>query len=325
MIITQTPLRISLLGGGTDFPDFYATEPGAVLSATIDKHVYVILKRRFDDLVRVGYTRTEMVTDPTLVEHDLVREAMRLTGLGSGVELATMADIPSRGSGLGSSSTVTVGLLHAMWVYQGVLPSRSDLAEGACRVELEQLGRPIGKQDQYAAAYGGLRLITFHGGDVRVEPAGVDGALTRRLGERLLLFHTGLDRQAADVLAEQRANIADRRPELRQLRDLALHGQQALQAGDIDAIGSLLHAGWQLKRRLASRVTNDHIDELYDRARRAGAIGGKICGAGGGGFLLLYCPPEQQSAVRAALHGYRELEFGLEGEGSLVLLNDRRR
>jgi D-glycero-alpha-D-manno-heptose-7-phosphate kinase len=325
MIITQAPLRVSLLGGGTDFPDFYATEPGAVLSATIDKYIYVILKPRFDDLVRVGYTRTEMVADPTHVEHDLVREAMRLTGLGGGVELATMADIPSRGSGLGSSSTVTVALLHAMWIYQGVLPTRSDLAEGACWVELERLGRPIGKQDQYAAAYGGLRLITFRGGAVTVESAGVDRGVMRRLSERLLLFHTGVDRQSAEVLTEQREHIEERRPWLRQLRDLALHGQAALQSGDLDALGGLLHEGWLLKRDLASRVTNGHIDDLYTTARRAGAIGGKICGAGGGGFMVLYCVPERQAAVRAALHGHRELEFGLEDEGSLVLLNDRRR
>lgn len=325
MIITQTPLRISFLGGGTDFPDFYATEPGAVLSSTIDKYVYVVLKPRFDHLIRIGYTRTELADSPDAVEHDLVREALRSTGIQGGVEVATMADIPSEGSGLGSSSTVSVGLLHAMWTHQGHLPSRAQLAEGACRIELERLGRPIGKQDQYAAAYGGLSFITFHGTEVTVEPAGHDPRLNRRLGERLMLFFTGQTRQAAEVLGEQRRNLEASRPDLRQLWQLAHSGREALCAGHLDAFGALLHEGWLAKQRLASRITNDEIDAMYGAARRAGALGGKIAGAGGGGFLLLYCPPEHQAAVRAQLHGYRELEFDLEEGGSLVLLNDRRR
>lgn len=325
MIITQTPLRISFLGGGTDFPAFYASEPGAVLSATIDKYVYVILKPRFDDHIRVGYTRTEMAPDVPSVEHDLVREALRLTGIERGVEVATMADIPAQGSGLGSSSTVTVGLLHAMWTYQRRLPTRAELAEGACRIERELLGRPIGTQDQYAAAFGGLRYISFCGHTVTAEPAGADPALVRRLSERLLLFYTGRARQAADVLGEQQDHIEAQRPALRRLRALAEAGHQALLAGQLDELGALLHDGWLEKRGLASRISNDAIDAMYTAARQAGAIGGKICGAGGGGFLLLYCPPEHQAAVRVALQGYQELEFGLEEEGALVLLNDRRR
>jgi D-glycero-alpha-D-manno-heptose-7-phosphate kinase len=325
MIITQTPLRISLLGGGTDFPDFYATEPGAVLSATIDKYVYVVLKPRFDERIRVGYTRTELVQDVSALEHDLVREALRLTGIRQGVEVSTMADIPTRGSGLGSSSTVSVGLLHAMWTYLGDLPSHERLAEGACCIELERLGRPGGKQDQYAAAFGGLRFITFKGERVEVAPAGSGPGLARRLGERLLLFYTGLTRRSADVLHEQRHNIEASRPALRRLRQLAEQGREALCAGQLDELGALLHDSWQLKRGLASRVTSGAIDDLYETARRAGALGGKISGAGGGGFLLLYCQPERQATLRAALDGYQELEFSLEDGGSLVLLNDRRR
>jgi D-glycero-alpha-D-manno-heptose-7-phosphate kinase len=323
MIITQTPLRVSLLGGGTDFPDFYATEPGGVLSATIDKYVYVILKARYDRRIRVGYTRTEMAGDVRHVEHDLVREALRMTGVDGGVEMATMADIPSRGSGLGSSSAVTVGLLHALWTYRGQLPSRERLADGACRIELGQLERPIGRQDQYAAAYGGLNFIHFTAAGVAVEDVAEETATLRRLGERLLLFDTGIARRAAEVLAEQKARIEEQRPVLRVLRELAGHGRLALCEGRLDELGTLMDESWQHKRRLASRISSTQIDALYATARRAGAGGGKISGAGGGGYLLLYCPLEHQQAVRSALHGLDELEFHLTRQGSLVLLNSR--
>lgn len=325
MIVVQTPLRISLLGGGTDFPAFYAEDPGCVLSCTIDKSVFVILKSRFDQRVRVGYTRTELVEDAAELEHDLVREAMCLTGLTRGIELATMADIPSRGSGLGSSSSVTVGLLHALWQHRGVLPSRSQLAEAAVEIECRRLGRPMGVQDQYAAAYGGLRFLRFQGEEVRVERVTEDAAALRRLGERLLLFFTGVTRRSAAVLAEQQAHIDERRPLLRELAALAEEGRRAVEAGRLQDIGPLMDEGWQRKRKLASRVSNAEIDALYDRARAAGATGGKISGAGGGGFLLLVCLPERQAAVRAALAGLSELEFHLEPEGSLVMLDDRRR
>jgi len=325
MIITQAPLRISFLGGGTDFPDFFAAEPGCVLSATIDKFIFVILKRRFDRFIRVGYTRTERAEHVRAIEHDLVREAMRLTGVAPGIEIATMADIPSEGSGLGSSSAVTVALLHALWSYLGHLPSREQLAAAACAVEIDRLRRPIGVQDQYAAAYGGLRFMTFEGDRVTVEPVGLEGALDRRLGERLLLFFTGRVRQSADILAEQKANIERRRPTLRAMAELARQGRAAIEAGELDGLGELMDEGWRLKRALASRITDGELDALYETARRAGAIGGKLTGAGGGGFLLLYCRPEHQPAVRAALHGLQELEFNLTAEGTLVLLHQRGR
>jgi len=326
VIVVQAPLRISFLGGGTDFPGFYGADTGHVLSCTIDKSIFAILKGRFDDKIRVGYTRTELVDDVESVEHDLVREALRLTGVTKGVELATMADIPSHGSGLGSSAAVTVALLHALWQYRGVLPSREQLAAGATEIEMVRLGRPIGVQDQYASAYGGLRFMTFGADGVKVEKAAPEcPALARRLGERLMLFYTGVPRDSAAVLEEQQGRIDDQRPLLREMAALAVQGRCALQAGDHDALGDLLHEGWERKRRLASGVTNDVIDALYATARHAGAVGGKIAGAGGGGFLLLYCQPERQASVRSALHGLAELEFHLEDEGSLVMLDDRRR
>lgn len=325
MIVVQTPLRISFLGGGSDFPEFYADEPGHVLSTTITPSVFVILKRRFDDRIRVGYTRSELVDSPGELKHDLVREALGVTGLGRGLEIATMADIPSRGSGLGSSSSVTVGLLHALWQHDGILPSRRQLADGAVEIELRRLGRPMGVQDQFAAAYGGVRFMTFAGEDVDCAPVDIDPAMRRRLDERLLLFFTGITRRSGTVLEEQRANIEAKRPVLRELAAMAKAGREALEAGDLDAIGHLMDEGWRLKRGLASRVSNPDLDELYRAARAAGATGGKICGAGGGGFLLVFCPPERQAALRCALGSLVELEFHLEDEGSLVMLDDRRR
>ena len=325
MIVVQTPLRISFLGGGTDFPDFYLRDPGGVVSCTIDKSVFVILKSRFDARIRVGYTRTELVDCPQELEHDLVREAMAVAGVSGGVEIATMADIPSRGSGLGSSSSVTVALLHALWQHRGVLPSRRQLAEGATEVEVERLARPMGMQDQYAASHGGLRWIGFDADGVHTERLATGEATRRRLSERLMLFFTGITRRSGSVLAEQVASIDDRRSVLREMAAQAKEGRVAIEGGRLEELGALMHEGWQLKRRLASRVTSPDIDGLYETARRAGASGGKISGAGGGGFLLLYCLPERQATVRTALSDLQELEFDLEDEGSLVMLDDRRR
>ncbi len=325
MIITQTPLRASLLGGGTDFPEFYRREGGCVLTTAIDKYVFVIIKARFDDLIRVGYTRTEMVERVDEVRHDLVREALRVTGIPRGVEISTMADIPSRGSGLGSSSTVTVGLLNAMHAYRNDFRPAEDLAREACYIELEALGRPMGKQDQYIAAYGGIRFIRFHpDGQVEVETVALPPATHRLLTQNLLLFFTGKTRDSSTILAEQRENISDRMAILREIKALAEEGRRALEAGQVDEIGRLLHENWLLKKRLASRVSNGDLDGMYETARRAGALGGKLSGAGGGGFLLLYCPPERQEQVRATLAGYRELPFQLEPDGSKVILNMRR-
>ncbi len=325
MIITQTPLRISLFGGGTDFPDYFVREGGCVLSSAIDKYIYVIIKERFDDRIRIGYTRTEMVESVDQVQHELVRETLRLTGVTKGVEIATMADIPSAGSGLGSSSTVTVGLLNAMYTYLGQSVTVEQLARQACQIEIETLGKPIGLQDQYIAAYGNLRFIEFsRNGQVSVRSVALDESVKRRLNEHLLLFYTGVARQSSDVLTEQKANIAERLDVLRAIKRLAIEATERLQGGDFDGIGELLHEGWLLKQQLASGVSNGTISEIYAAARKAGALGGKITGAGGGGFFLIYCPRSRRDDVRAALHGLRELPFSLERDGSKVIFNYRR-
>ncbi len=325
MIIVQTPLRVSLFGGGTDFDAYYREEGGCVLTTAIDKYIFVTIKRRFDRLLRIGYTRTEMVESVDEVQHELIREAMRLTGIREGVEITTMADIPAAGSGLGSSSAVTVGALHAMYTYRGELVPAERLAREACRIEIEMLGKPIGVQDQYIAALGGLRFMEFKtDGSVTTERVELSGETQRRLSESLLLFFTGVTRQSEAILAEQRSNIRERRPILRQIKQLAMQARAELQAGRLDDIGRLLHEGWELKKRMASTISNGNVDDLYEVARRAGALGGKLTGAGGGGFMILACPRERHDDLRAALKHLPELSFGLEPDGTKVIFNYRR-
>jgi D-glycero-alpha-D-manno-heptose-7-phosphate kinase len=325
VIITQTPLRISFAGGGTDFRDFYNMEYGSVVSTAIDKYIYVIIKERFDDLIRVGYTRTEMVASVDDISHELVRETMRMVGVTKGLEISTMADIPSEGSGLGSSSTVTVGLLNALYAYKGEAVSAETLAQKACDIEIKVLGKPIGKQDQYIAAYGGLKHFKFYGNEeVDVTGIPIDESARQRLCESLLLFYTGVTRKAADVLTEQKSNISNRMGLLTEMRDQADDLARLLRMGAMASVGQTLREGWMRKKQLATGITNSEIDEMYELAMSAGAIGGKITGAGGGGFFLVYTPPENRAAVRKKLAHLRELPINLSRDGSKVIFNVRR-
>jgi D-glycero-alpha-D-manno-heptose-7-phosphate kinase len=324
MIITQTPLRISFLGGGTDFRGFYEREEGCVLSSAIDKYIFVIVKERFDNKIRVGYTRTEMVDRLDDVQHNLVREALRKTGITQRIEIATMGDIPSAGTGLGSSSTVTVGALNAMYQYLGEAREAVTLAREACEIEIDILGQPIGKQDQYIVAHGGLRFIRFKpDGTVVVEKVCLSDEAQRWLGRQLMLFYTGITRSAGSVLKEQVSNINGRFEVLRNMKQLAVQARACLEQHAFNQFGELLHQGWMYKKQLASGISNGRIDAMYGAARQAGAIGGKISGAGGGGFLFLYCPVERQDDVRTALASLRELPFTLERDGSKVIFNYR--
>ena len=325
MIVTQTPLRVSFLGGGTDFRGFYEREEGCVLSSAIDKYIFVIAKERFDDKIRVGYTRTEMVDRLEDVQHNLVREALRKVGVTHKIEISTMGDIPSAGTGLGSSSTVTVGVLNALHMYRGDVRDAETLAREACEIEIDALGQPIGKQDQYIVAHGGLRFICFKpDGAVTVERVRLSDEARRCLSRNLVLFYTGITRSANTVLKEQVNNIDDRFEMLCRMKHLAVEARGCLERQAFDEFGELLHQGWEYKKQLASGITNGRIDAMYEAARRAGAIGGKISGAGGGGFLLLYCPVERQSDLRRALTRLRELPFALERDGSKVIFNYRR-
>ena len=322
MIVVRTPLRVSFLGGGTDFPEHYRKYGGAVISTAIDKYIYVIVKQRFDGMVYVNYSKKEIVESMTELEHELVREAMRVTGVHQGVEITTLADVPSSGTGLGSSSSVTVGLLQALYAYNGQLVTAETLARQACEIEIERCGKPIGVQDQYIAAYGGLRELTFCENDeVQVAELVLEEELLRRLNRNLMLFYTHLTRPSGSVLNEQRDNIGERRASLVGLRELATQARECLQCDDLTTFGELLHQGWELKKGLASGVSNPPLDEYYGAAREAGAIGGKISGAGGGGFLLLYCPLAAQDNVRQALSSLRELPFAFERDGSRIVFN----
>ncbi len=325
MIIIQTPLRISLFGGGTDFPAFFMQEGGSVLSTAIDKYIFVTIKERFDNKLRIGYTQTEMVDEIDQIHHDLIRECLRLTGINHGVEITTMADIPSEGSGLGSSSTVTVGALHAMYAYLGEIVPAEKLAREACAIEIETLKRPMGIQDQYIAAYGGLRFFEFlPNGQVTTEKIKLSSEAQRALNNNFMLFFTGVSRRSSSILKEQVDNMKDRLNELREIKHMAHEARCALETENFDSLGGLLHRSWDLKKRLAGTISNGPIDEMYEAARNAGAIGGKIAGAGGGGFLLLYVPWECQNKVRMALNGLQELPFRLEEDGTKAIFNYRR-
>ena len=325
MIITQTPLRIGLLGGGTDLPSYYCDHGGRVLNCALDKYVYVIVKQRFDDEIYVNYSKKEIVSRIGDLEHELVREAMLMTGVARGVEITTLADIPSSGSGLGSSSAVTVGLLHALFAYQGQQVSAAELAESACQIEIERCGKPIGKQDQYIAAFGGIRDLRFGpGARVVAEEIQLEAAERRRLQEQIMLFYTGITRSATPILAEQNANVEATKQQLDLLRNLAEFAAERLRSGDVDAIGPLVRESWEAKRKLASGVSNPDIDMAVSRALDAGAAGVKLSGAGGGGFLLVICPMENQRAVRASLAGMKEFPVRFDAQGSRVMLNAQR-
>jgi len=325
LIIVQTPLRISFFGGGTDFPSYYMEEGGCVLSSAIDKYIFVTVKKRFDNKLRIGYTQTEMVDSVNEIHHELIREALLVTGVSSGIEVTTMGDIPSEGSGLGSSSTVTVGALQALYTYLGEIVSKERLAKEACEIEIEKLGKPIGIQDQYIAAYGNLRFFEFcPDGSVRVEKMDLDADLRYEFNDRFLLFYTGIGRRADSVLTEQKSNIKGRIHVLREIKQIAKQAKLELQNGQLDSFGSLLHQAWELKKRMAGPISNGTIDEIYNAARKAGAIGGKITGAGGGGFLLLYAPHDVHNTIRKELNGLQELPFQLESDGSKVIFNYRR-
>jgi D-glycero-alpha-D-manno-heptose-7-phosphate kinase len=325
LIIVQTPLRISFFGGGTDFPSFFMDEGGCVLSSAIDKYIFVTVKERFDKKLRIGYTQTEMVDDLDSIHHDLIRESLRLTGIHDGLEITTMGDIPSEGSGLGSSSTVTVGALHAFYSYLGEIVSAERLAREACGIEIDTLKKPIGIQDQYIAAYGGLRFFEFkRDGEVSVEKIKLSSDSHRVFNDNFLLFFTGVSRKADTILEEQKSNIKDRVAELREIRQMAYQARTYIESENFDSFGALLDQSWELKKRLSSTISNGRINEIYEAARRAGAIGGKVAGAGGGGFLLLYVPYEKQKAVRTALGDLQELPFRLEPDGTKVIFNYRR-
>ncbi len=326
MIISRTPLRVSLAGGGTDLASYYRTRGGGeVVSAALDRYVYVLVNEKFDQDIRVSYSRTaEYVRRVEDVNHPMVREAMRTTGVTEAVEIVTVSDIPAEGTGLGSSSSFAVGILNALWAFRGQLKSPRELAEEACRIEIEHLGEPSGKQDQYAAAFGGLRHYTFLPDDsVSVEPLPLSRAETERFEGYLSLYYTGTTRRSGQILGEQNRRSNENVPALDRLRDLAGRTREAILAGDYEGVGRLLEEGWELKKTLSSGISNGAIDTMYSKAREAGALGGKVTGAGGGGFLLVVAPPGKSPQVAEALSGHRHLPVRISNEGSRIVFVGR--
>ncbi len=325
MIITQTPLRISLVGGGTDLPKFYKEHGGAVVSSGIDKYVFSIVKERFDDLIYLNHMKKEIINEVDEIQHELMREAMKKTGVTKAIEITTLSDIPSQGSGLGSSSSVTVALLQSLYLHAGKIVDAERLASEACEIEIDILGAPIGKQDQYIAAYGGLNVLEFEkSGKVKVTPINLDEHKYNYLSSCLMLFFTGITRSANSILSEQNNRIVDTSELLLTMRDQVYKVQEELKRGNVDYVGEALDQGWELKKQLAGGVSNPEIDKMYRNALKAGALGGKIAGAGGGGFLLLYAPLKNHQKIRKALSDYKEMPFNLSRDGSRSIFNIRR-
>lgn len=320
MIISQTPYRVSFAGGGTDLPAFYRDEFGAVLSTAIDKYIYVNVHRRFEPNIRVAYSRTEIADRVDTVQHELVREAMRVVGVDEPLEITTIGDVPA-GTGMGSSSTLTVGLLTALYAYRGQIVSRDRLAQEACEIEIGRLKKPIGRQDQYAAAFGGVNYMRFNSDHtVDVDPVPCGPQTLADLERHLLLIYTNQTRSADEILQKQSESTRDKMTVLREQRDLAEAMRGTLTgAGDLQEFARLLHHGWELKRSLGFGISSGDIDTMYETARKAGAQGGKLLGAGGGGFLLLFAPPERHPAIRAALGQAKELPFRFARSGSRVI------
>ncbi len=324
MIITKTPFRISFAGGGTDLPEFFEREGyGAVVSVTIDKHVYIAAHPFFEGKFLVKYHENELVDKPEQIKHPLFREALLLLDIKEPLEITSFADIPSRGSGMGSSSSFNVGLLNALHIHQGRHPAPETLAQEAVTIERDRLKEPGGKQDQYAAAFGGLNYMRFNAdGSVIVERLLLPAAVLRELEGNLLLFFTGITRESKTVQAQLEKSTTEKkqtRDFLLKMRALADELKEALIERDLSAFGDILHQGWLLKRQLTGAITNKEIDDHYEKARAAGALGGKLLGAGGGGFLLFYVPKERQMAVREALSDLRELPFSFDMQGSHVV------
>jgi D-glycero-alpha-D-manno-heptose-7-phosphate kinase len=322
MVVSQTPLRLSFVGGGTDFASFYGTHKGQVISATIDKYIYVIVKKRFDDLIVLHYTDNEIVENVADIKHDIIKAALQHVGIQKGIEIITLADITANGSGLGSSSVLTVGLLNALYHFKGMQVSSEQIANEACIIEIDMLKKPIGKQDQYIAAYGGIKKIEFNADhSVTVTDLSLSDTDKNKLQASIILHNTSVMRKAESVLEEQSSNIAHKIQELKTIAGLVDQLETAFANKQFEVLGDLLAINWENKKKLASAVSNEHINQMVEVALTNGATGCKIAGAGGGGFLMSYVPVQNQENFRAAMSAYKELPYTFDPAGSRILLN----
>lgn len=323
MIISRAPVRISFFGGGSDIPDFYREYGGAVISTAINKFVFVTINSKFDNRLRVAYSRTEEVSSAADIEHPLVRAALQHVGIEGGIEITTVADIPSRGTGLGSSSSLTVALLNGLYAFRNRYVSAIDLGAEASHIEINVCREPIGKQDQYAAAVGGFNFFEFLRDDTVVSSPIVCSETTRnKLESNLLMLYTGITRSASALLQEQSAELkvnSDKRIVMQRMVRLCFDVRNEIQNDNLMGFGEALHEGWMLKKGLTTNISSNEIDDWYAVARSVGAVGGKILGAGGGGFLLLYAPPDRHGAICHALPNLRPIPFRFERNGTQII------
>jgi D-glycero-alpha-D-manno-heptose-7-phosphate kinase len=328
MIISRTPVRVSFCGGGTDV-DWFSTSSekgGMVTSLAIDRYIHVIVNRRFDERIRLSYSKLEVVDNFEDLEHELVRESMRITGVTSGVEITTIADIPSRGTGLGSSSAVTVGLLNALHCFAGRNVSSSQLASEACEIEIKILGQPIGRQDQYAAAFGGINSIKFcSDGNVIVDPINISEKIQSNISDEFTLIFTGQNRSASAVLLNSEEEGKSAIDNLIRIREQADEARDFLSSGDLSKLGLLLNEAWSMKRGISSNVSNDFLDEMYSQIMSTGANGAKLLGAGGGGFFLVHGDQQLREKLQSDFSSeHRMLPLNIDFNGSSIIFNDSR-
>ena len=328
IIVSRAPVRISLGGGGTDLESYYSKFGGFLIAGAIDKYVHVCANRRFHRSIRLSYSQTEIVDRVEDIKHKIFREALSMTAVDGGIELVSIADVPAN-CGLGTSSSFTVALLNALYTYKRDFVTQKQLADKACELEIERLGEPIGKQDQYISAFGGLTCLTFEkNGTIRIEPLKISAEHARELENNILLFYTGIERSASDILSEQNERSKKNEPPvldvLHKIKDIGLKTRHVFESGDLDKFGDLLDEHWKIKKNLSDKVSNQFIDKCYDTALKNGALGGKIMGAGGGGFFLFYCSEKKgklMSAMKAA--GLQHMPFRFDHEGAKILANVR--
>jgi D-glycero-alpha-D-manno-heptose-7-phosphate kinase len=327
VIISRAPVRITLGGGGTDLESYYSKHGGFLIAAAVDKYVFISANRRFYDSIRLSYSQTEITSSLDEIKHQIFREAMRFLNIDSGIELVSIADVPAN-CGLGTSSSFTVSLLNALHAYKKEFVSQKQLAEEACHIEISVLGQPIGKQDQYIAALGGVTCLTFEkNGEVITEPLRISEEALDLLTSNIQFFYTGIERSATDILKEQdsksRLDDPDVIENLHQVKEIGLETRAALEKGDVDRFGELLDVHWEIKKKRSGKMTDPFIDECYELARRTGALGGKLVGAGGGGFLMFYCNNGDKPRLCQAMGkvNLKPFNFHLDFEGTKILVN----
>lgn len=320
----RTPFRVSFFGGGTDLPDFYKKYQGRVLCTSIDKYMYLFVHNFFDERIQVKYSKTELVSKPEEIKHPIVREVLKNFNI-SGIDINSIADIPA-GTGLGSSSSYTVGLINVLDAHIGKKSNKADLAERASEIEINFLNEPIGKQDQYAAAFGGLNLISFNKDDtVKVENIDITKETLKELQKNLFMFYTGKTRNSSSILQDQKNRTINDEftfDTLCKISDLAINGKDSLMSNSLNEFGLLLNETWQLKKLLSKGISSHFLDSIYKQGISAGALGGKILGAGGGGFILFYAEPKFHKSLKKAMFKLKEIDFKFDLDGSKIIYTE---